>query len=232
MTVTDWQVLGLTLQVALLATASILVPGIVVAWALARTHSSRGSDWPGRALLESLVSLPLVLPPTAIGLALLLLLGRNGPLGAWLQGRLGWEIPFTRAAAVLAAAVMSFPLLVRSTRSALEEVDPRLLGVARTLGRGPLSTFLTVHLPLAWRGLLAGAVLAFTRALGEFGATVVVAGNIPGRTRTLALALFQHIQMGRDGAALRLAALSAVLAFVALFAAERLARRRERALDR
>jgi molybdate transport system permease protein len=219
-----------TLQVAAAATALLLVPGIALAWLLARPPGSE-ARWRGRVLLETLVSLPLVLPPTAVGLGLLLLFGREGPLGAWLYRVFGWEVVFTRAAVVLACAVMALPLLVRSARSALEEVDPRLVGVARTLGRSPLAAFLEVHLPLAWRGVLAGVVLAFTRALGEFGATILVAGNIPGRTQTLALALFQEIQMGRDAAALRLAGVSALLAFVSLLVTERLAGRRRRSLE-
>lgn len=221
-------VVSLTVQVALAATALILLPGLALAWVLATPGKAR--RLPLRSLVETLVSLPLVLPPTAVGLGLLLLLGRGSALGRFLADTLGWEIPFTRTAAVLAAAVVALPLLVRSTRSALEEVDPRLLGVARTLGRGPLAAFLSVHLPLAWRGVAAGALLAFTRALGEFGATIVVAGNIPGRTQTLALALFQQIQVGRDAAALRLAGVAALLAFVTLLVAERLVRRRERRL--
>lgn len=219
-----------TLQVAAAATALLLVPGIALAWLLARSPGSE-ARWRGRLIVETLVSLPLVLPPTAVGLGLLLLFGRDGPLGGWLYRIFGWEVVFTRAAVVLACAVMALPLLVRSARSALEEVDPRLVGVARTLGRSPLAAFLEVHLPLAWRGVLAGVVLAFTRALGEFGATILVAGNIPGRTQTLALALFQEIQMGRDAAALRLAGISALLAFVSLLVTERLAGRRRRSLE-
>jgi molybdate transport system permease protein len=211
-----------TVGVAAAATLWILPPGIALGWALARR------PWRGRAAVEALVSLPLVLPPTAVGLALLLLLGRDGPL----YRAFGIEIAFTWKAVVIASGVVAFPLLVRSVRSALEEVDPRLLGVARTLGRGPLDTFFSVHLPLAWRGVLAGAVLAFARALGEFGATILVAGNIPGRTQTLALALFQRVQVGREREAVALAGVSAALAFGAMLAVEWLTRRRERALDR
>jgi molybdate transport system permease protein len=215
-----------TLGVAAAATAWILPPGIAVGWALAR----RG--WRGRSAVEALVSLPLVLPPTAVGLGLLLLLGRTGPVGGLLHRALGIEVAFTWKAVVLASGVVAFPLLVRSVRSALEEVDPRLLGVARTLGRGPAGTFFSVHLPLAWRGVLAGAVLAFARALGEFGATILVAGNIPGRTQTLALALFQRVQVGREREALVLAGVSAALAFAAMLLVEWLSRRRERTLER
>jgi molybdate transport system permease protein len=175
--------------------------------------------------------LPLVLPPTAVGLGLLLLAGRAGPFGGWLSERFGIDVAFTWRAVVLASAVVAFPLLVRSARSAFEEVDPRLPAVARTLGRGPAGAFFAVELPLAWRGIGAGTVLAFARALGEFGATIVVAGNIPGRTQTLALALYQKIQLGRDPEALTLAGISVALAAAALAFAEALVSRRERRLD-
>lgn len=211
-----------TLGMAALATLAILVPGVLAGFFLARYRG------PGGGLVETLLSLPLVLPPTAVGLALLQLLGRGRPLGAWLAGR-GIEVLFTWKAVVLAAAVMAFPLLVRSARTAFEEVDPRLVGLARTLGCGPLAAFLRVSLPLAWRGVLGGAVLAFSRALGEFGATILVAGNIPGRTQTLALAIFQEVQRGRDERALALAAWTVALAFAALWTTEWLTRRRERA---
>jgi molybdate transport system permease protein len=207
------------------ATALLVIPGLAVAWALSRPWARF------RALLETVVSLPLVLPPTAVGLGLLLLFGRSGPLGRPLYEHLGIEIAFTWRAVVLASAVVAFPLFVRSARSAFEEVDPRLPAVARTLGRGPFRAFLEVELPLAWRGLTAGAVLAFARALGEFGATILVAGNIPGRTQTLALALFQNVQVGRDREALGLAVISVLLAAGALAVSEALVRRRDRRLS-
>lgn len=213
-----------TLGVALAATLLILVPGIAAAWVLSR------QGWRGRAVLETLVSLPLVLPPTAIGLALLLLFGRDGPLGRPLYEHLAVDIAFTWRGVVLASAVVAFPLLVRGARSGFEEVDPRLPAVARTLGRGPVRAFFEVELPLAWRGVLAGMMLAFARALGEFGATILVAGNIPGRTQTLALAMFQQMQLGRDREALTLAAISALLAAAALVVAEAVVHRRERTL--
>lgn len=216
----------LTVEVAAASTLLILIPGIALGGALARP------GWRGRTLVETLVTLPLVLPPTAVGLALLVVLGGGSPLGAFLRDSLGVEIAFTRRAVVLACAVVAFPLLVRSVRSALEEVDRELVGVARSLGRGPLAAFFEVELPVAWRGVLAGVVLAFTRSLGEFGATIVVAGNIPGRTQTLALALFQRIQVGREDEALELAGIAALLAFAALLWAERLARGRSRVLER
>jgi molybdate transport system permease protein len=208
------------------ATALLVIPGLAVAWVLARPWLRL------RALVETLVSLPLVLPPTAVGLGLLTLFGRSGPLGRPLYEHLGIEIAFTWRAVVLASAVVAFPLFVRSARSAFEEVDPRLPAVARTLGRGPFRAFFQVELPLAWRGVAAGAVLAFARALGEFGATILVAGNIPGQTQTLALALFQRVQVGRDREALGLAMISVLLAAAALVLSEALVRRRDRTLAR
>ena len=209
----DLRILDFTLRMAALATILVLPPGIAAAWGLARWRG------PGRGAVETLLALPLVLPPTAVGLVLLELLARNRPLGAWLAAR-GVEIVFTWKAVVLATAVMAFPLLVRSARAAFEDVDPRLLGLARTLGCGPLRAFFRVALPLASRGILAGTVLAFARALGEFGATIMVAGNIPGRTQTLSLAIFQSTQAGRDERAMALAAVTVVLAFVTLWATE------------
>lgn len=214
-----------TVEVALVSTALILLPGIAIAWALGRR------EWWGRTLLETVVTLPLVLPPTAIGLGLLLLFGRGGPVGGWLYATLGVEVAFTWRAVVIACAVVALPLLVRSVRASLEDVDERLVGVARSLGCTPLRAFVEIQLPLAWRGVLAGVLLAFTRALGEFGATVLVAGNIPGRTQTVALALYQRVQVGDDRRALELAGISALLAFVSLLVTERLTRRRQRRLE-
>jgi molybdate transport system permease protein len=207
-----------TIEVAALATLLIFPPGLAAALALARYRG------PGKGAIETVLSLPLILPPTAVGLLLLEALSRNGALGAWLAGR-GIEVVFTWKAVVLAMAVMSFPLLVRSARTAFEEVDPRLVGLARTLGCRPAAAFFRVTLPMAWRGVLAGTVLAFARALGEFGATVMVAGNIPGRTRTLALAIFHDNQIGRDDRAAVLAGITALLAFAALWTTELLTRR-------
>ena len=207
-----------TLGVAALSTLVILPPGIAVALALARYRG------PGRSVLETALSLPLVLPPTAVGILLLELLGRRRPLGAWLAAH-GIEVVFTWKAVLLATAVMSFPLLVRQARTAFEEVDPRLPALARTLGCGRMGAFFRVTLPLARRGVLSGTVLPFSRALGEFGATVMIAGNIPGKTRTLALAIFHENQVGRDDRALALVGVTVVLAFAALWTAERLHRR-------
>ena len=195
------------------------MPGTAAALFLARYRG------PGKGAIETVLSLPLVLPPTAVGILLLRALARRGLLGT-LLGDLGIEIVFTWKAVLLATMVMSFPLLVRSARTAFEEVDPRLVGIARTLGCGPARAFFRVTLPLAWRGILAGSVLAFSRALGEFGATVMVAGNIPGRTQTLPLAIFHYDQIGRDDRALALVGVTVVLAFVALWSAELVSRRR------
>ncbi|MFP2931925.1 molybdate ABC transporter permease subunit [Pyxidicoccus sp. 3LG] len=210
-----------TVTVAAVATLLILPLGVGVAYALARW------DGPGKGVVETVLALPMVLPPTAVGLVLLELLARNGPVGRVLDAW-GVEVVFTPGAVVLASAVMAFPLLVRSARSGFEEVDPRLVAVARTLGDSRARAFFRVTLPLAWRGVLVGALLAFSRALGEFGATVLVAGNIPGRTQTLSLAIFHRTQLGQDAEALRLAGVAALLAFAAVYATEVVTRRRGR----
>jgi len=214
-------VVGFTLRIAALGTALILAPGILVALALARYRG------PGKSILETILALPLVLPPTAVGMVLLSLLARRGLVGRWLDAA-GIEVVFTWKAVLLATMVMAFPLLVRSARTGFEEVDPRLVGLARTLGCGPLAAFFRVTLPLAWRGILAGTVLAFARALGEFGATIMIAGNIPGRTQTLALAIFQASQNGHDDRAQVLAGVTVLLAFATLWTAELFTRRRAR----
>jgi molybdate transport system permease protein len=214
----EWQIVRFTLGVSTLATALILPPGLMVAWLLARHR------WPGRSLLETFVTLPLVLPPVATGLLLLRLVGRRGPLGRLLD-RFDFNLVFTWRGVVLAMAVMSFPLLVRGARVAFEEVDPQLERMARTLGAGKAQVFLTVTLPLAARGILGGILLAFARALGEFGATIVVAGNIPGRTTTLSLAIYQLIQLGQDDDAFRLLGAAAAIAFAAVWLHEGILRR-------
>jgi molybdate transport system permease protein len=221
LTTEELGVVALTLRIATLATLLNLPVGVAVAFGLARYRG------PGKAALDTLLSLPLVLPPTAVGLVLLELLARRRPPGAWLAG-LGIDVVFTWKGVLIASMVMSFPLLVRSARTAFEEVDPRLIDIARTLGCGGLGAFFRVTLPLAWRGVLAGVVLGFARALGEFGATVMVAGNIPGRTRTLALAIFHDSQVGHDDRALLLAAVTAALAFAGLWTAEWVTRRHAR----
>jgi molybdate transport system permease protein len=224
LTAEELGVVFFTLRIATLATLLVLPIGVAAAAALARYQG------PGKSAIETLLSLPLVLPPTAVGIVLLELLARRNALGA-LLARLGVEIVFTWKAVLLATMVMAFPLVVRSARTAFEEVNPRLVGIARTLGCGPYGAFFRVVLPLAWRGVLAGGVLAFARALGEFGATVMVAGNIPGRTRTLALAIFHDNQIGHDDRALLLAGVTGALAFGALWVAEVVARRRSRGTE-
>ena len=209
-----WQVTAFTLGTATLATLLNLPPALLLAWLLARR------EWRGKSVVETIVALPLVMPPVATGLLLLKLFGRHGPVGDWLAAHPGWEIIFTWRGVVLATAVMSFPLLVRAARVAFEGVNPRLEQVARTLGAGPARVFTTVTLPLAARGLLAGTVLAFARALGEFGATIMVAGYIPGKTATLALSIYQLVQLNRDGEALHLLAVSIALAFAAVWLGE------------
>jgi molybdate transport system permease protein len=218
MTPAEWQIVRFTLGVSALATAMILPPGLLLALLLARGR------FPGKSILETVATLPLVLPPVATGLLLLQLVGRRGPLGPLLHG-LGLDVVFTWRGVVLAMAVMSFPLLVRGARVAFAEVDPRLEQMARTLGAGRSRVFLTVTLPLAARGILGGTLLAFARAIGEFGATIVVAGNIPGRTTTLSLAIYQLIQLGRDDGAFRLLGAATVIAFAAVWLHEALLRR-------
>jgi molybdate transport system permease protein len=206
-----------TTVAAIAATALMLVPGVAVAWLLARR------DFRGKSLIETLVSLPLVMPPVATGLLLLWLFSRRGPLGAMLA-RIGVEIVFTPAAVVVAMAAMGLPLLVRTARAGFEQVTRRYEQIAETLGAGPWRVFSTVTLPLAARNILAGAVLGFSRALGEFGATIVVAGSIPGRTRTLAVGIYSFTESGQDEQAAVLLGISVVIAFAAVFASNRLAR--------
>ena len=211
---------ALTLRVGAVATALSFGPALLLGYTLAR-HSFRG-----RAVVQALVTLPMVLPPVAVGLALLLLLGRRGPLAPLLSA-LGVEIVFTWWAAALAAAVVGFPLLVRGCEQAFAEVSPRYEQVAASLGLRPTETFLRVSLPLAGRGVGYATLLAFTRALGEFGATALVAGILPGRTETLALGIWARVQQGDDRSAWLLCAASFVLALAALLLAEGwLARRR------
>lgn len=218
----EWSALWLSLKVAAWSVAIMLIPGVGCAWLLARSRVR------GKMLIDAAVHLPLVLPPVVVGYLLLVVLGRRGWVGSWLHG-LGVDIAFTWKAAAIAAAVMGFPLLVRSARLAMELVDLRVEQAARTLGAGPLRVFLTITLPLAAPGVLAGVVLAFARSLGEFGATITFAGNIEGQTRTLPVAIFTYTQVpGGDGPAMRLIAVSVVLSVVALVVSELLARRLRR----
>jgi len=213
-----WRITWFTIACAAGATLLILPPGVVLAWLLARRK------FPGRGLVETFVSLPLVMPPVATGLILLMLLSRRGRVGALLE-RLGIEVVFTWKAVVLAMAIMGLPLLVRTARAGFEQVNVRYERVAATLGAPPARIFLTISLPLAWPSVLAGAVLAFARALGEFGATIIVAGNIPGATRTLAVAIYGYAETGQDSQAFALLLVSVSIAFVALWTANRLVER-------
>ncbi len=215
-------ILWTTLRVAGCATLLVAPAGIALGFALARR------SFRGKSFVETFIALPLVLPPTAIGYLLLTLLARNGLLGV---STLGFDLDllFTWRAAVLASAVVALPLVARTARTAFEEVDPRLEMMARTLGMSNARVFLSVTMPLARRGLLAAIALGFGRALGEFGATVIVAGNIPGRTQTLALAIFSEIQLGNTDEALRLVAITVGIAFLLMWCIERLLRRGPRA---
>lgn len=215
----DWQIVWFSVTLAAVATLAITPCAIAMAWLLAR----RG--WRGKSLVETMVSLPLVMPPVATGLILLRLFGRRGPLGHALQSWGGMEIVFTWKAVLLALAVMSFPLMVRTVRVALEQVNPRLEQVARTLGASRSRVLFTITLPLALRGIIGGMVLGFARALGEFGATIMVAGAIPGKTQTMSVAIFNFIQLGHDEDAFRLLGISIVFSFAALLASEVLFRR-------
>lgn len=209
-----------TLRMALASLVLSLPAGIGLGWLLAHRR------WPGKTFVEALVTLPLVLPPVATGLILLRLAGRRSAPGRLFHRVFGADVVFTWRAVVLAMAVMSLPFVVRQARVAFEEVNPRLEQMARSLGAGEGRVFFSVTVPLALRGLVGGAVLAFARAVGEFGATILVAGNIPRRTQTIALAIYSDIQLGRDGAALELVAVSAVIAFAAVAVAESILRRR------
>ena len=216
----EWQAIALSLRVALVSVAGSLPLGVAMAWLLARRQ------FPGKLLLDGLVHLPLVVPPVVVGYGLLVLFGRRGPIGGWLHDELGITLIFTWKGAALASAVMGFPLMVRAIRLSLEAVDRRLEAAARTLGAGPFDVFLSVTLPLALPGVLVGSVLAFARGLGEFGATIIFVGNIPGETRTIPIAIYTATQEpGGDIAALRLSIVALLLSLIALVASELLARR-------
>jgi molybdate transport system permease protein len=216
----ELEALKLSLWVSGWAVAASLPPGILVAWILARLK------FPGKSLVDGLVHLPLVLPPVVIGYLLLVLFGRRGVLGAWLYRTFAVTFAFTWKGAALAAAVMAFPLLVRAVRLSLEAVDQGLESAARTLGAGPIRVFFTVTLPLVVPGVIAGAILAFARSLGEFGATITFVSNIQGETQTLPLALYTLTQIpGGEWGAMRLCIIAVALGMAALVASELLARR-------
>ncbi len=214
-----WITLALTLKVAGWATAINTVLGVTVGWMLARKRFV-GSD-----LLDAVLTLPLVLPPTVLGYYLLVVIGKRGWLGAWLQSHFGINLIFTWQGAVIAATIVAFPLILRSARTAFEAVDPQLEQAARVLGLGEAAVFFRVTLPMAWPGILAGILLVFARSLGEFGATLMVAGSIPGRTQTLSIAVYEAVQAGQDNTANFLVLITSVTCIAVLLAAGRLAPR-------
>jgi molybdate transport system permease protein len=216
----EWEALALSLKVAFWSTLLSLPPGLLVAYALARW------SFPGKQILNGLVHLPLILPPVVTGYLLLLTFGARGAIGEWLQETFGLVLAFRWTGAVLAAAIMAFPLLVRALRLAIESVDPKLEQAAATLGASRHWVFVTVTLPLILPGLIAGAVLAFAKAMGEFGATITFVSNIPGQTQTLPSAIYTFLQVpGGEASALRLVLISIAVAMAALLASELMARR-------
>ncbi|QDX80541.1 molybdenum ABC transporter permease subunit [Denitratisoma sp. DHT3] len=212
-----WQAFVLSLKVAGWATAINLVLGVGTGFMLARL------SFPGRDLLDSLLTLPMVMPPTVLGYYLLVLIGRRGWLGQWLHDSFGIHLIFTWQGAVIAASIIAFPLVFKPARAAFESVDGQLEQAARVLGISEIGIFFRVTLPLAWRGILAGVLLAFARALGEFGATLMVAGSIPGKTQTLSIAVYEAVQAGQDDLANMLVLVTSVVCVTVLLAAGRLA---------
>ena len=212
-----WPALWLSLQVATWATLACLVLGTGVGYALARWR------FPGRDLVDTLLTLPMVMPPTVLGYYLLVLLGRKGWVGGWLHATFGINLIFTLTGAVIAATVVAFPLVFKPARAAFEAVDPQLQDAARVLGVSEAGVFWRVTLPLAWRGILAGVLLGFARALGEFGATLMVAGSIPGKTQTLSIAVYEAVQAGQDDVANLLVLITSVVCVAVLLAVGKLA---------
>lgn len=208
--------LRLSLKVALWATLIDLALGVALGYLLARKR------FPGRELLDALLTLPMVMPPTVLGYYLLVVIGRNGVLGAWLQQHFGINLIFTWQAAVIAAAVVAFPLVLKGARAAFESIDAQLEQAAQVLGLSPWAVFLRVTLPLAWRGVLGGALLAFARSMGEFGATLMVAGSIPGKTQTLSIAVYEAVQAGQDDHANLLVIITSLVCIAVLVAANKL----------
>ncbi|MBP8024885.1 MAG: molybdate ABC transporter permease subunit [Neisseria sp.] len=213
--------LWLSLKVAGLATLLNIVLGTAAGFVLARWRFA------GRDVLDTVLTLPMVMPPTVLGYYLLVLLGRNGPIGGWLQNTFGINLIFTWQGAVIAAMVVTFPLVFKPARAAFEGVNPQLEQAARVLGLCERSVFFRVSLPLAWRGILAGVLLAFARALGEFGATLMVAGSLPGKTQTLSIAVYEAVQAGEDALANQLVLLISMVCILILLAVGRLARARD-----
>jgi molybdate transport system permease protein len=222
----ELEAIKLSLKVSLWAVAISLPFGIAVAWVLARC------EFPGKSLFDALIHVPLVVPPVVIGYLLLVLLGRKGAIGGWLYDSFGITVAFSWQGAAVAAAVMAFPLMVRAIRLSIEAIDTRLEQAARTLGAGPIDVFFSVTLPLTGSGIVVGVILAFARALGEFGATITFVSAIPGETTTLPVALYGLAQVpGQEGSAIRLVILSIVIAFAAMFVSEVIARRVRRRIS-
>ncbi|MDR7050894.1 molybdate transport system permease protein [Duganella sp. 3397] len=211
-----WIALALSLKVACWATVLALVAGTGFGYLLARKR------FMGRELLDAILTLPMVMPPTVLGYYLLVLIGREGVIGAWLQHHFGINLIFTWQAAVIAAAVVAFPLVLKGARAAFETVDTQLEQAAMVLGVAPFAVFLRVTLPLAWRGVLGGTLLAFARSMGEFGATLMVAGSIPGKTQTLSIAVYEAVQAGQDDTANLLVIITSVVCVTVLVAANKL----------
>jgi molybdate transport system permease protein len=219
LTADDWEVIALSLKIAIVAVIVVLPFAFGLAYLLARGR------FPGRTLLDAIVHLPLVLPPVVTGWLLLIAFGRTGPIGGWLDRWFGITVMFRWTGAVIAAAVMALPLMVRAIRLSIEAVDRRLEGTARTLGAGPWRTFFTITLPLSRAGVIAGLVLGFARSLGEFGATISFVSNIPGQTRTLPIAIYTALQVpGGEDVVTRLAIISVILSLGALVASELIVR--------
>ena len=212
-----WQITLFSISVGIASTLLILPFGIALAWLFAR------KQWPLKSVLETIVLLPLVMPPVSTGLILLKIFGRRSPFGQWLYER-GIEIVFNWKGVLIAMSVMSFPLLVRSVRTSFAEVSPRLEHIAATLGASPLKIFFVITIPLAYKGIVAGALLAFSRALGEFGATILLAGNIPGETQTRSLAIYNFVQLGKDSEAYTVLGITVTLAFLFVWCSEWLLR--------
>jgi molybdate transport system permease protein len=211
-----WVALALTLKVAGWATLLNLFLGIAIGYAMARWR------FPGRDVVDAALTLPMVMPPTVLGYYLLVVIGSQGPVGAWLLQHFGIRLIFTWQAAVIAATVVAFPLVFKAARAAFETVDPQLEDAARSLGISEMAVFFRVSLLLAWRGILAGLLLSFARALGEFGATLMVAGSIPGKTQTLSIAVYEAVQAGQDDTANFLVLITSITCIAVLLAAGRL----------
>ena len=207
--------LSLSIKVALLSLVIMFPPGLLVGWLLAKR------TFPGKTFLNTLVMCPLVLPPIVSGYLLLILLGKHGVIGSFIYQTFGIEIVFSQFAVVIAVSIISFPLLVRGIVTGMESVPLELENAARTLGASPIKVFWTITFPLAYRGIIGGTILGFSKSLGEFGATIMVAGNIPGKTQTMALAIFSAVHLGEDVSVYRLVFISTIVAFIALWLTER-----------